>query len=392
MKIAFVFDKFMYGGIERVGINHIKILREMGHEVDAYVLSRKNEDMINELKTLCSVKIVPFSDRFCPDIYWKITRRFKIGKYIFSSVYLFFKIILFLIKPFKKQKKKYDVAIAFSGHIADLTFVAYNLIKADKRACWLHGALFTYVTESQGFETLYKRIINLAVLSEDSQHEVIAQHLKDGFAEFNIQKIYNAVDTVHEEINQTNVEELKRKYGNFILMVARCHYPHKDQYTAIKAVQILKEKYGIQRKLVLLGDGPERNKLEQFVKDRNCEDIVVFEGTKNNVQDYYSAASILVHASIFGEGLPTVLIEAMNFGIPVISTDTKTGPHEIIGDNKYGFLCDIQDAEGMAEKLHILLSDNEVYRCYSEQGLARAEDFKPVVIKKQLSDFLANIK
>ncbi len=111
MKIAMIFDRFLYGGMERVGINHIKLMKELGHEVDAYVLTKRNEEMIEELKAECPVKIVPFLSKYCPDTFWNISRRFRtIGKYAFPPLYFLLSLSVWFRKIYKTQrKKKYDL-------------------------------------------------------------------------------------------------------------------------------------------------------------------------------------------------------------------------------------------------------------------------------------------
>ena len=61
---------------------------------------------------------------------------------------------------------------------------------------------------------------------------------------------------------------------------------------------------------------------------------IYFEGAHNDVQNYYSAAYLLLHASVAGEGLPTIMLEAMAYNLTMVVTDSKTGPREILQDNK----------------------------------------------------------
>lgn len=392
MKIAVVFDQFLYGGIERVGINHIKLLKELGHSVDAYVLNPRTEKMIEELKQECPVKIVPFARKLAPQAWWTITRRYKLGKYVFPFIYILLSFVVVIKKLIHKQYfKKYDLAIAFAGHFNDLTFVADNFLNADKKAAWIHGALYQFVLMSQGYEFLYKKIHNLVVLVDDAQEEVFAYHKKNGF-DFNICKIYNPVCLDSKPVNKSYVNELKEKYGDFILMVSRMEYPHKDHYTVIEALNKLNTISVKKHKLVLVGDGPESEKLKSFCKQLNITDDVIFEGSKSNVQDYYSAASVLVHASIAGEGLPTILIEALGMGLPVVCTDSKVGPREILGDNKYGLLCKVKDPKDMAERLNIILSDNILTQQFIRDGKERYKDFSFDSVKDDLELFLKGLK
>jgi len=390
MKIAFVFDNMIYGGIEKVGISYIKLLKKMGHEVDAYVLNCKTDNIVDNLKKICNVKLVNFSRYCCPEAYWALTRRKRIGMYVFPFVYIVVSLLSFFSKIFKTQLKKYDISIAFAGHFNDLTFVANNFIRAKSKICWLHGALYQYVLISQGYERLYKKIKNLVVLVDEGQDEVLSYHNKDKF-NFNIRKIYNPVLLADKCIDKSKIETLKKSYGEFILMVSRLSYPHKDHYTVIKAISILKEKYHIEKNLLLLGEGPECERLKDFVKQNKLDNQVNFLGNCEDVQNYYCSAKILVHASVAGEGLPTVLLEAMSYGLPVISTDSKVGPKEIIGNNEYGILTKIKDPYDMAEKIYTLLINDELYETYKELGKKRIEDFSPDNIYEKLNALLKEV-
>ena len=81
----------------------------------------------------------------------------------------------------------------------------------------------------------------------------------------------------------------------------------KDQATLIRALSYLEKKYKLKKKMILVGDGPERESLENLVKENQLEKQVFFAGAHYDVQNYYMAASVYAHSSP-AEGLPTVLL------------------------------------------------------------------------------------
>ena len=91
--------------------------------------------------------------------------------------------------------------------------------------------------------------------------------------------------------------------------------------------------------LVILGEGPERDHLEQKASCLGLQDRVYFPGRVGNVSDWYFCAEAYVMNSRF-EGFPNTLLEAMAHGMPVISSDCDTGPKEIITDSIDGLLVD----------------------------------------------------
>jgi len=102
--------------------------------------------------------------------------------------------------------------------------------------------------------------------------------------------------------------------------------------------------------LHICGDGKERSNLEKLVNQLSLEKVVFFHGNVNNISDFYRSSSFFVSASI-AEGLPMVLIEAMNEGLPCIAYDCPTGPSEIITDGFNGRIVKLRDTEGLEQAI-----------------------------------------
>lgn len=389
MKIAMVFDGLGFGGIERVGIDYVKLLQKLGHSVDVYNLVPNLNDMEHEFPSECKIIHHKFSNLIAPETYSYGVKKWWWGKYAYPIVHLGLSAYLCCIRFFTKHRKvKYDITIAFSGHMNDLTFVAKNFLITKKKICWLHGALYGYMIAATGFFALYQQIKNLVVLVNDAQEFVFSYNK---FLKLNITKMYNPTFITDRVIDEKVVAKLKEKNGDSLLMVARFAYPHKDHYTVVNTVKILNEKYGKNIKAVFVGDGPEKENVKEYCHKMGVSDYIVFTGSRSDVQNYYAASHILIHASVAGEGLPTVILEAMSFGKPMVVTDSKVGPREILGNDEYGLLCKIKDPEDMAQKVVRLLEDKQLYQHYQKQGYKRIEDFKPEVISKQLEKLLSNL-
>jgi glycosyltransferase involved in cell wall biosynthesis len=385
MKIAFVIDTMKYGGIERISINYLKLLIEMNHTIDVYILNKKVDPIIEEIPSTCKIKTIKFSKYLCPETYWVIAKRYKLGKLIFPFIYLLLRFLTPLFRLFKGSYRKYDLAIAFSGHYNDLTYTL-DYIKAKKRLCWLHGTLAEYLLLSPGFGMLYNRFKNIVVLSEEDQE--IALH-NNPWLNLKIYKLYNPIDIAVREINQDKVNHLKEMYGDFIVMVSRMQ-KDKDHITVVKAIKLLNDQFNLSVNLVLVGDGELRPKIEELVQKFNLENQVVFEGARMDVQNYYESASLFVHSSPF-EGLPTVILEALTFGLPVVATDSKFGVKEILGDSKYGKIVPVYDEVQMAEAIVEMISQPQLYENYRTKGFERIQAFKPELIKQKLEEVLGEV-
>lgn len=384
MRIAFILDTMVYGGIERVAINYMKVLLQQGHRVNVYILNPRVESIIEEIPAECTIHYVNFPKWLCPEAYWTVAKRYNWGKFIFPVVYILLLMVTPILKLFKGRKNKYDLAIAFSGHYNDLTY-AINYVKANNRIAWVHGAIGGYLLLSPGFNFLYNKMKHLVVLSNESQEEALLTHK----LHCNIKKIYNPIFIKDRDLDPEKIEKLKLDYGEFALMVGRFS-SEKDHRTVIEAIKILKNRYNKFIKIVFVGDGPTRESMEEYAKENKVSELIIFAGTQNDVQNYYNAAKIFVHSSP-AEGLPTVLLEAMSFGIPIVATDSRPGVREILGESKFGLICPVKNAEIMAEKMNQLLADKTLYSNLATKGKERIKEFSPEVISKQLENYLKEI-
>lgn len=122
--------------------------------------------------------------------------------------------------------------------------------------------------------------------------------------------------------------------------------------------------------LVILGEGGLRATLEQDMQDLVLKGRVVLPGFHTDPTPWYQAADLFVLSSDF-EGLPTVLIEALACGTPVVSTDCPHGPAEILEQGRYGELVPVGDADALAAGIRRAVS-----RCWDREALQRrALDF-----------------
>jgi glycosyltransferase involved in cell wall biosynthesis len=122
----------------------------------------------------------------------------------------------------------------------------------------------------------------------------------------------------------------------------------KDFFTLIQAFAILRKQ--IAARLIILGDGELRTELEALTKNLGIAEDVELPGFVKNPYAYMSRANAFILSSRW-EGLPTVLIEAMACGCPVISTDCPSGPREILAEGKYGSLIAVGDVAALSQAM-----------------------------------------
>lgn len=142
----------------------------------------------------------------------------------------------------------------------------------------------------------------------------------------------------------------------------------KDYPTLIQAFALLKN--SVDARLLILGEGAQRAALEALISELDLVDAVLMPGFVSNPSAYFAHADLHVLSSI-GEGLPSVIVEALEQGTPVVSTDCPSGPREILDNGHYGALVPVADAPALAEAMrHSLTTSHD-----TETLKARAREF-----------------
>ena len=146
--------------------------------------------------------------------------------------------------------------------------------------------------------------------------------------------IYNGTRITNNEFSKSNSNTIK------LITVGRLA-PWKNVDSIIEAMYLLK-KEDLNINLIIVGSGPQELDLKKQVDNLNLSNEVIFTGQKKylELKEYYKSADIYIQASGY-EGLPHVLLEAINFDLAIISTPIG-GTNEILQDGKNGFILDLE--------------------------------------------------
>ena len=158
-----------------------------------------------------------------------------------------------------------------------------------------------------------------------------------------IQTIYNpfAIDQIKQE-SKAYQPDIKKPY---IVHIARFDNQQKNQTMLLKAMQQINPNY----QLVMLT--PECAELKTLIQQNKLDDKIKVIGFKSNPYPWIQHANLLLLSSNY-EGLPTVLIESLICGTPVVSTDCPSGPSEILVDELSHWLTPVGDAAAFAAKVN----------------------------------------
>ena len=155
--------------------------------------------------------------------------------------------------------------------------------------------------------------------------------------------------------------------------------PEKHFDNIITAAEALLE-HGIDFKWFVVGEGPERGKLEALISNAHLEEKVTLVGSKPNPYPYMKNAGLFVHPS-YVESQGLTVLEAMALGVPCVVTKSR-GPCEFIEDGVNGLLTK-QSPESLTEKVLEILQNKKLYQ-HIKQNTRCPEQFAPERVMKQI--------
>lgn len=352
------------GGIEVVTVRYINKFIENGYKVDLYIDYDMGEENIREKEIDKRVKITYLKSEKISKLIYKLR---TLGKE--KKIYNIFLYILILVSDFivwKKEIKKierenYDATISFFQFLPSYI----TKVKGPRHMIFLHGSVKQYF---EGIRKYFKNSFFNKINRFDyvcTVSEEMRVQLKEIFPNLTNKQvtIYNPIDfeTIENkacEIGGLTLKEEELLNSPYICSVGRLDEGQKDFNTLINAYANLKGENKINEKLVLVGDGPDKGKLEDLVKKLNLENDIIFLGKKSNPYIWMKNSKVFILSSKY-EGLPTVLIEALILDVPSISSNCLTGPVEILENGKFGELFNIENVKELEEKILITLGKIE---------------------------------
>jgi len=162
--------------------------------------------------------------------------------------------------------------------------------------------------------------------------------------------------------------QVKNQNEKIIITTSRLVYKNGVD-TLIKAMAELSVQHRMSNiKLQILGDGSEEKKLKNLAKELKVDDIVQFFGhiESEYVYEYLADADIFVRPSRT-EGLGSSFLEAMGAGLPIIGTQAGGIP-DFLKDGETGLFCKVDDHKDLAEKIKLLMTDEEIAKRIAENG------------------------
>lgn len=307
----------------------------------------------------------------------------KIEKYQSSKNFLeklYYSHLLKLKKKISlKELKKY---LNFSDIIIDYDMgLLRNLHKINlqnkKIIGWSHAGSGELLRKKQKRENVNKYDCIVTI------NETMKNGYLKNYNNKEVVKIYNFLD--FDLIEKKAEEKLEKDYGKYIISVGSLT-ENKNHKLLINAFKILKNKYKVSEKLLIAGEGKERENLEKQIKELNLENDVLLLGQIENPYKYIKNSELYILPSK-SEGLPLTLLEAMRLRKMVICIKND-GTNEVLEDRKYGEFTLENETEKIAEKINYYLENKNERKKYEELGYERAKDFSKENGKKVIEEFI----
>ncbi len=294
--------------------------------------------------------------------------------------------LFFWLNAFWKLKKIKPNILHFQG--IDISLFTLILIKILKKpfVVWAQGS-------DVYFQSKIKRLTSKIVLKNAKTVIALTEDMKN-----HLKKIYDReILIIPNGIDLNKFENLSKEYyrskflfekNTKIILYVGTFRPVKGLKYLIEAMKIIGN---VEKRLVIIGHGKEKGDLENLVKNLGLKDCVTFIGKipNNEVFKYMASSDVFVLPSL-SEGFPIVILEAMASGLPIVTTKVRGLP-EIFKDGRNGFLVEPRNPEKIAEKVLIILNDEDLSKIISKNNLDEVKKYDWMIVIDKLENVYFNI-
>ncbi len=237
----------------------------------------------------------------------------------------------------------------------------------------LHGTDITLV----GNHPFYKTAVSFSINKSDIVTSVSKSLKDDTYKLFDIKQDIHVIPNFIE-LDKNRNESLISCHRSVMAKKEERIITHISNFRKVKRIpDVIKIFYKIQEqlpvKLMMVGDGPEKEKAEQLCYELGIQDKVIFFGNSNEIDQILSYSDLFLLPSET-ESFGLAALEAMAWGVPVISSNSGGLP-EVNFEGDSGYLSDVGDVEAMAANAIKILAEDDVLKGFKERALKVAEQF-----------------
>lgn len=186
------------------------------------------------------------------------------------------------------------------------------------------------------------------------------------------------------EKNQSSSEDIKKELNlndEFVILTVAEFIKRKNYDTMLKTIAELKNE---NIKFLVCGSGRDKSLIEKQIYDLGIQNKVMLLGYRKDINNIMKISDIFFLPS-HQEGLTLSIIEAMNFGLPVVTSNVR-GNRDLIVDGEGGFVCEQNDYSECAKKIKILIEDKQMKYNMSKVNKENAKKYSIENVKKELEE------
>ena len=372
-KILIVAPSLAVGGMEKVLINLVNSLPQENYNITIKTIY-DNFELASNLNE--NIKYSSF---------YKTCKNKKID-------YIKVRLYTFMLKKFTPKllyrlliKERYDTEIAFFRGAAVKIISGSNNYQSNKLA-WVHNdftkctGIFDWFNNEEQTKNAYRKFNKIVCVS---------QYAKEKFTERmgikeNVIVRYNI--NLTDDIKNKAEEKIEEKFNKNTFKVCTVgRLVEAKGYDRLLKIHKRLMDEELKHDLIIVGDGPDREKLTKYINDNNLNNSVYLLGSKSNPYKYIKDSDLFVCSSRW-EGFSTVISEAVILEKPVLTTRVS-GTGELFLDNKYGLITE-NNEKSLYEGLKEILRNKELYIYYKEKVKERSSFFEQKVLVKEIENIL----
>lgn len=359
-RLLFTIDSLRIGGAEKSLITLLSMLDFAKYDVDLQLFSNNGELMENIPPEVRVLSLPEHTGFFSQPISKKVLSPAKFLRHLKYSFCLrkkgisnsrsnlyFWK----LIGPYiKVRKQQYDIAIAYSQGVP--TYFTIEKVNAAKKFGWINAEIKCEEVIKSELQKFYVRLDKIVAVSERVRDYLIREIFSDLNDKITVIKDILNPNTIRE-LSSFEAPSLKEDGLSVIMTVARLDKDVKGYDIALKTAVELKSR-GVKFKWYVIGDGPDRENIQEYIDKNDLKDRFVLLGSVVNPYPFMKQCDIYVQTSR-REGFGLTIAEAKILNRPVICTRFK-GSELQITHEKNGLLSSFAHEE-IADKIECLLND-----------------------------------
>jgi glycosyltransferase involved in cell wall biosynthesis len=365
-----------WGGGTNSLLELLKRIDKVKYHITALFYNNYAKGSESDIKTEIEKLGIPFLVLKYPEQRFPVKLIKECIRFIFSPNKKFKKLSLFLL-DYRVRIKKIAQEIAAISNNLDIDMIYLN----NNPSSNLEGVIAAETTGRLALQhcrkaaslTLFevkaanRALRKIICVSEGIKDELV----KQGINASKCITVYNGIDL--KMTPQGCSEEIRKKWNvadtDLLIGTVGSLLRLKRIEDLIEAFHILTKKTGGKVKCVIVGDGPEKDRLLQLVKTKKLYDKVIFTGFQSDAISYINALDIFVMTSE-KEGLPRVILEAMLIGKPVVASNV-TGPSELVVDRETGFLVPAGKPDMFADAILRLIESSEMRKQMGDNARKR---------------------